>query len=233
MVGARAFLPSMAEFDLGLLRATGRRRPRVAIVPTGAFRDGEDQFQRQMAMGVQHFRTLGAEVEAVEVRDRSGAEDPAHAQAVGEADLIYFCGRAAHHLLDAIAGTAAWAAAAAAHDRGSILAGSAAGAMALGERQLEMGPRLGWPVRWEPALNAAAGVAILPDYDARPEPLMALLAMGAPRGVYVVGIDRDAAMVGRDGVWEVHGPARVTVWRGLHRRRHRSGEAFRISASTE
>ena len=75
--------------------------------------------------------------------------------------------------------------------------------------------------------------AILPDYDARPEPLMALLAMGAPRGVLVVGIDRDAAMVGRDGVWEVHGPARVTVWRGLHRRRHRSGEAFRISDSAE
>jgi cyanophycinase-like exopeptidase len=233
MVGAQAFLPSMAEFDLGLLRATGRRRPRVAIVPTAAFGDGETQFQREMALGVQHFRDLGAEVEAVEVRDRSGAEDPANAQAVGEADLIYFCGRASHHLVEALAGTAAWAAAAAAHERGSILAGSGAGAMALGERQLNVGPRLGWPVHWEPALKAASGLAILPSYDARPEPLMALLAMGAPRDMSVIGIDREAAMVGRDGVWQVHGPARVTVWRGRHRERHRSGEAFRICDPTE
>ena len=87
-----------------------------------------------------------------------------------------------------------------------------------------MGPGAAGPSAGYEALGAAAGVAIVPHYDARPEPLMAVLAIRAPRDMLMVGIDRDAAMVGRDGLWEVYGTARVTVWRGRRRERHRSGE---------
>ena len=45
-------------------------RPRVAILPTASWPDGEDVFQRWAAMGVEHFTALGAEVEPVLVRDR-------------------------------------------------------------------------------------------------------------------------------------------------------------------
>jgi cyanophycinase-like exopeptidase len=54
------------------------------------------------------------------------------------------------------------------------------------------------------------------------------MALQAPPGVAVLGIDEDTAIVGRDGVWQVHGRGRVTVWRGRHRERFRSGEAFRL-----
>ena len=92
LVGAGEFLPAMADFDLGLLAATGRPRPRVAVVPTASWPDGEAVFQRWAAMGVEHFSSLGAEVEPVLVRDRADADDPAHAQAIGEADLVYLSG---------------------------------------------------------------------------------------------------------------------------------------------
>ena len=36
LVGAGEFLPAMADFDAGLLAATGRARPRVAILPTAS-----------------------------------------------------------------------------------------------------------------------------------------------------------------------------------------------------
>ena len=87
LVGAGEFLPAMAEFDAGLLAATGRARPRVAILPTASYPDGEEVFTRWAAMGVAHFGELGAEVEPVLVRDRAGADDAAAAQAIGEADL--------------------------------------------------------------------------------------------------------------------------------------------------
>jgi cyanophycinase len=228
LVGAGEFLASMAEFDLGLLRATGRRRPRVAIVPTAAFPAGEESFQRVATLGQEHFRSLGAEVEAVQVRDRAAADDPANAQAVGEADVIYLCGGRSGHLRESLHGSAVWGAARGANDRGSILVGCSAGAMVLGERQLDMGFRLGWPLRWPEGLAAAGGLAILPEYDARPEALMALIAMQAPRSLLVLGIDRETAVIGRNGSWQVHGRARVTVWRGRRRVRHRSGEAFRL-----
>src|SRR5713101_5196685 len=92
LVGAGEFLPEMAGFDAALLAATGRSRPRVAILPTASYPDGEDVFTHWAAMGVAHFGDLGAEVEPVLVRDRSGADDPAAAQAVGEADLVYLSG---------------------------------------------------------------------------------------------------------------------------------------------
>ena len=72
LVGAGEFLPSMAEFDQGLLASTGRSRPRVVILPTASWPDGEDVFTRWAAMGVAHFGSLGAEVEPILVRDRDG-----------------------------------------------------------------------------------------------------------------------------------------------------------------
>jgi hypothetical protein len=43
-----------------------------------------------------------------------------------------------------------------------------------------------------------------------------------------MGIDEETAAVGRDGAWQVHGRARVTVWRGRRRERFRAGEVFRL-----
>lgn len=232
LVGSGAFLTSMAEFDLGLLTATGRRRPRVAILPTAAFPAGEEAFRRLSALGEAHFRALGAEVETVAVRDRRGADDAANAQAVGEADLVYLPGGDSAYLHSTLWGSAVWAAAMEANERGAAVVGCAAGAMALGGRQLDIGiVRLGWPIRWLAGLAAAADVCVLPDYDARPEAAMALLALCAPRGMPVLGIGHEMAVIGRAGSWEVHGRGRVTVWRGRRRERHRHGDVFRVAGS--
>src|SRR5688572_25999652 len=119
LVGAGEFLPSMAAFDADLLAATGVARPRVVILPTASYPDGEAVFQRWSAMGVSHFAGLGAEVEPVLVRDRSEADDTAAAQAVGEADLVYLSGGKPSYLLDVLAGSAVGRALAAAHQRGA------------------------------------------------------------------------------------------------------------------
>ena len=72
------------------------------------------------------------------------------------------------------------------------------------------------------------GVAVLPHYDAWPEPMVVLMALQAPRDIVVLGIDEDTAAVERDGAWEVYGRGRVTVWRGRHRERLRAGDSFRV-----
>ena len=68
----------------------------------------------------------------------------------------------------------------------------------------------------------------MPHYDAWAEPFSALIALQAPRGSVVLGIDEETAVIGHDSAWQVHGPGRVTVWRGRHRERFRAGETFRI-----
>ena len=180
----------MAAFDASMLAATGVARPRVAILPTASYPDGEAVFQRWAEMGVAHFAGLGAEVEPVLVRDRSAADDPGAAQAVGEADLVYLSGGKPAHLVGALAGTAVGRALAAAHDRGAALAGCSAGAMALAAFSFDFRVRLvPFPLRWGSGLGIAPGLSVVPHYDAWPEPFSALIAFQAPRGSVVLGID--------------------------------------------
>ena len=180
-------------------------------------------------MGVDHFEDLGAEVEPVLVRDRAGADDPAATQAIGEADLIYLSGGKPGYLLDVLDGTAIGQALVEAHERGAVLAGCSAGAMVLAAHAFAFRVRYApWPLRWARGLGLAPGVSVVPHYDAWPEPLSALVALQAPRGSVVLGIDEETALVGRDGSWQVHGRSRVTVWHGRRRERHRAGDIIRI-----
>lgn len=227
----------MAEFDRGLLEATGRTRPRVVILPTASAPDGEATFRSWAEMGVEHFSALGAEVEPILVRTAGEGHDPAAIQAIGEADLVYLSGGHPRHLLDVLRGSPLGEALTRANARGATVAGCSAGAMAIVGRTMDVPviPKLRmplpFPIRWREGLLLVDGVAVLPHYDAWPEALAAFLALQAPRGAVVLGIDEETAVVGRNGAWQVHGPGRVTVWRGRHRERFRKGEAFRLQVS--
>ena len=180
-------------------------------------------------MGVTHFSELGAEVEPVLVRSRADADDPAAAQAVGEADLVYLSGGKPGYLAEVLAGSAVGEALGAAHARGTVLAGCSAGAMVLAGHLFDpRGRVLPWPLRWRAGLGFVEGASVVPHYDAWPEPFTALIALQAPRGSVVLGIDEETAVVGHDGAWQVHGRSRVTVWRGRHRDRYHAGDTFRI-----
>jgi cyanophycinase len=229
LVGSGEFLPAMSAIDEQLVAASGRSRPRVVILPTASWPDGEEVFRRWASMGVEHFTALGAEVEPVLVRDRFDADDRAHVQAIGEADIVYLSGGKPSHLTQTLVGSPVGEAVLAAHHRGATLAGCSAGAMALAERHWDFRKRrLFWPLRWRDGLGLVPGASVIPHYDAFPEPMAAMIVLQAPRGVATLGIDEDTALVGRDGAWQVQGAGRVTVWRGRTRERFRGGDVIRL-----
>ena len=229
LVGSGEFLPAMADFDAALLAATGRSRPRVAVLPTASWPDGTEVFHRWATQGSAHFASLGAEVEPVLVRDRVDAEDAGHAQAIGEADLIYLSGGKPGYLSAVLCSTAVGRALSGAHERGAVIAGCSAGAMVLARRHwATTRRRLVWPLRWHDGLGLFEGASVVPHYDAFPEAFAALLVLQAPRGAAVLGIDEETAVIGQDGSWQVHGRSRVTVWRGRRRERFRAGDVFRL-----
>ncbi len=230
LLGSGEFTAAMLDVDRDLLAATGRSRPRVAIVPTASWPDGEATFRTWIAQGCAHFGDLGAEVEPVEMRGPEDAADPAWVQAIGEADLVYLSGGKPGHLLATLRGTPAGAAIAGVHARGGILAGCSAGAMVLAGTQLRVGARrfVRLPAGWAEALALVPGTAVLPHYDAFPEALLAAVILAVPRGTVVLGIDEETAAVGAGSTWQVRGRGRVTVWQGRHRVRYRDGDTFRI-----
>lgn len=221
-------MPATEPLDRELLEATGKPRPRVVLLAAGGSSDGGIDWLDWSTVVTHHFEALGAEVEPLVVSDRRDADDPATAQALGEADLMMVAGARPGVLLDLLWGSRAWEAARLAHQRGAGLIACRGGAMALGDRCLEVRRRVGWPVRWERAFGLVHGAAIAPRYDRLPEPLMAFLMLQAPADVVVLGIDQRAALVGREGVWQVRGEGRVTVWRGRRRSRLRAGDVLRV-----
>lgn len=230
LVGSGEFTPAMTEVDRALLAATGRERPRVAIVPTASWPDGEAVFARWAAQGATHFAALGAEPVPALIRDRASADDPDAVAAISEADLIYLSGGKPGHLLEALRDSLAGSALREAHARGAVIAGCSAGAMVLGGHQLRVGGArfLQLPVGWQDGLGLVPGIIVVPHYDAIPETLVAPIVLAAPDDALVVGIDEETAVVGRDGAWQVQGRGRVTIWHGGRRERHRAGSALRF-----
>ncbi len=204
-------------------------------MPTASWPDGEEIFRGWAARGEAHFAALGAEVEPVLVRGAEDANDATAIAAIGEADLVYLSGGKPGHLLDALVEGGVGAALRAAHARGAVIAGCSAGAMVLAGYQVRSVGRafVRLPVGWREALGIVPGAVVIPHYDAFPEPLSAAMALAAPADSLVLGIDEETALVGGDGVWQVHGRGRVTVWRGRHRQRVRVGESLPLAAPAD
>jgi cyanophycinase-like exopeptidase len=228
MVGSGEFTPAMDSVDRALLEASGRPRPRAVVLSVVRGRGRRARATPPVAAARAHLEALGAEVEALLLRRSADGDDAAHVQAVTEADIIYIADAPPDLLYRALASTALERALRRAHERGGVIAGCSGGATVLGQHRPRRRRRLGIPGRWGSGLGMVPRVAVMTRYDAIPLPLRALAIARAPRGSVVLGIDRATALVGRGGSWQVHGPGRVTVWRGRRRSRHAEGDVLRL-----
>jgi cyanophycinase len=212
LAGSGEFLPPMIEVDRQVLRHTPGEPPRVAILPTAA---GQEDVAPWIEKGVAHFERLGCEAYGVRALDRAGVEDPESVAAVEKADLIYLSGGNPGYLVETLRGSAVWGAIVRVWERGGTLAGSSAGAMALGEWTLVRRPGdAQWmPSHWEPGLNLIGGLGVIPHYDRfGPERTRPRVA-SAPHGLVVLGIDEDTVVLRAGGVARVLGMRTVTAWR--------------------
>jgi cyanophycinase len=157
----------MEETDLALLnRAGGPALARVVVVPTASGLENPDSPRRWMSMGLQHFKRLGARVEAVAILNHDDADDPRWLSPLEGADFIYFSGGSPQHLVQSLAGTRAWEVVRGRYEAGAVLAGCSAGAMALGG--LTASPRAmsaDQPIAWLPALGILPRLIMFPHFD--------------------------------------------------------------------
>ncbi len=192
------------------------------ILATAAARHGPD---RAVANARSWFRELGLAVDQLPATTRGAVKDPANVEKARAGRFFYLVGGDPGIVPDVLSGSPVWEAVVASWAGGAALAGSSAGAMAMG----------GWTLirdrhpgddrrRFKPALGLVPGVAVIPHFDTfgqrwvRP----ALAASPAP-DVVLVGIDERTAAIEREQHWEVLGAGGVTVFRGGDSRRFPSG----------
>jgi cyanophycinase len=183
-------------------------RIQIVVVPTAASRGLPD---RAAATGVEAFERRAAaaglpvRVHVARIVDAASAWDPDLAAEFVTADLIHLPGGDPDLIPAMLAGTAALAAIRHAWQRGAVLAGASAGAMALAE----------WT--WTPrggmhGLGFVRGLAVVPHYnEVRRTTWQASIDRVAPGGIGYLGLDeRTGVLAGPNGSgdrqWVVAGP---------------------------
>lgn len=224
LAGSGEFRPLMTAVDTELLRYTRGSPPKVAILPTAA---GQENVSSWIRDGIAHFSALGCEAYGVRALDRPGVEDAQHVAAIETADLIYLSGGSPGYLVETLRGSAVWNAIVRVWRRGGTLAGSSAGAMALGAwtlvRRAEQIGRM--PAHWDPGLSLLPQIGVIPHYDRFGPERTAPRVVEAPAGLVILGIDEDTVILCAGGQVRVIGRGAVTVWR--------DGISTRLAAGSE
>ena len=191
--------------------AAGRQRPEVAV-----------------ANAVRWFASLGLAVEELPATRRSDAKDSANAARARQGRFFYLVGGDPGLVPKTLAGTPLWEAIAEAWRSGAALAGSSAGAMALGEWTLVRERMPGDDRRrYLPALGLVPGLAVLPHFETFGHRWVESAERAAPRSdVVLLGVDERTAALHVDGAWRALGDGGVTVIVGGERRRFASGESI-------
>ncbi len=219
-VGSGEYLPVMQDVEAWLLED---RPPRYVQLATAAAPEGDRSLAQWHALGAAAAERLGVEQVVVDVRVRADADDPAHAEAIRGAGLVYLSGGNPSHLARTLRGTLVWQAIVDEWRAGASLAGCSAGAMAMGGYVPDFRhPRKGGT----DGLGIVPSLRVLPHFDkySRMIPDFALKPLVTEQGI-VVGIDEETALVAEapaePGPWAFRSRGVRSCWRIEDDRRHR------------
>ncbi|HZY40851.1 MAG TPA: Type 1 glutamine amidotransferase-like domain-containing protein [Anaerolineae bacterium] len=203
--------------DRRLIVAAGGADARVIVVPTAA---GIDYPEVAARNGIEWFRKLGARADAALAVDATSANDPNVVAKIETATMIYLPGGDPVFLVNALRGSKAWAAILAAHDRGVILGGASAGAMAFGAKMWN--PHTGGLID---GLNLVP-IVTLPHFQAASVNRAKELRPQLDRATRLFGLAERTSAIWNGSVWTCWGPGEVVEFAVDGARTYQSGESF-------
>jgi cyanophycinase len=169
------------------------------------------------------FAGLGLEMRELRLRGRRDAKDPVTVEAARSGGGFYLCGGDPGLVVQLLAGTPAWDAIVDAWRGGAALAGSSAGAMALGEWTLIRSGMAHQRRRFAPALGLLPCVAVVPHFDEFGEGWLPSI-LGRQAGATLLALDvRTAAVWQPPRRWSAEGAGRVIVIDGGRRQDFAAG----------
>jgi cyanophycinase len=229
LVGGDEFKPGNEDQDALLVEASKSREGAAYVVPTAAARGGPEQ---AVANATRWFARLGLELEELHVLTRSHANSEAVAAQAAGGSFFYLVGGDPGHTASTLRETAVWRAIVGAWKGGAALAGSSAGAMAMGEWTLIRDRFKGDSRRlYRSALGLLPRIAVLPHYETFGHRWAASALERAPtEDTILLGIDERSAAFWDGRGWTARGPGSVTVIKGEQREINASGTPVALPA---
>jgi cyanophycinase len=212
IAGGEEFMPGNEPQDELLVRAAQLLAEDLPafVIATAAARQSPE---RAVETAQRWFAGLGLDVVELPVRTRGRANSTETAELARSGRFVYLCGGDPGFVPVTLAGTAGWAGILDAWRAGAPLAGSSAGAMALGEWTL-IRSRMPGDSQRQPreGLAVLPRVAVLPHFDDFGERWIdSATAVLVGRDATLLGIDARSAAVWVDGTWRAMGRGAVTV----------------------
>jgi cyanophycinase len=222
LVGGDELGPGNEPQDRILVAAAGGGR--AYVIATAAARQRPDL---AVANAQRWFGTLGLDVEELPITKRSHATSAEVATRAREGRFFYLVGGDPGLVPKVLADSLVWGAIAEAWRDGGALAGSSAGAMALGSWTLIRDRMPGDDRRrYRDALGLVPNVAVIPHLSTFGERWIPSALEAAPDGAILLGIDERTAAVFVDGSWHVEGPGSVALITRSVRRTYRAPETI-------
>jgi cyanophycinase len=209
LVGGDEFNPGNEEQDHMLASAAG---PGPAfVVPTAAARQGPEQ---AVSHATAWFKQFGLRLQELPVLKRADANSKELAALARTGGFFYLVGGDPGLVAQVLHSSRVWNAIFEAWLEGASLAGSSAGAMALGSHSLI---RATWPNRFNRRPTAALGLvpetAVLPHFETFGHRWVESAERELP-GTTLLGIDERSAAVWIKEEWRACGPGSVTLIKG-------------------
>jgi cyanophycinase len=219
LVGGDELKPGNEPHDELLVRAAGRGS--AFVLATAAREHPEVAVSNAVAW----FRDLGLALTELPARRRTDATSAENSERARSGRFFYLVGGDPGRVPKIMAGTPLWDAILGAWRDGAALAGSSAGAMALGEWTLVRARMPGDERRrYLPALGLVQRVAVIPHFDTFGHRWVASALSSAERpDVVLPGVDERSAAVWHDGRWRALGDGGVTVITAAGQRRFDPG----------
>ena len=178
------------------------------------------------------FARFDLDVVELPVRNRTQARSRETAELAANGRFFYLVGGDPGIVPDVLHDSPVWLAIVSAWRSGAALAGSSAGAMAMGQWTLIRGRYPGdRSRRYRDALGLVPGIAVLPHYATFGREWVTSALEGRPSDdVALLGIDERTAAVWSDDAWRVMGDGAIAVITTTGDRTFRSGETFDLPA---
>ncbi len=216
LVGSGEYLPVMAQIEANLISGRGNK---YVQIPTAAAQEGERSLNYWRDLGIAQAQRIGVQPVPLLITDRMKADDDEYVKQIEGAGLIYFSGGNPHYLANTLRDTKLWQAIHQAWLSGAALAGCSAGAMAIANHIPEL---RSFSKTTTPGFALLPNVRVLPHFDRMFMNIVSRIKHD--KGLTILGIDENTALVGGLDEWEVQGVGSVWVFFDGGKIQYKSGQ---------
>lgn len=233
LLGSGEFTKPLEPIDreiLSLLR--NQNDPLISIIPTAAGQEAD--YYKWIEMGMNHFKGLNARAEGIPIADRSQTNDSHYLEQITKSDIIYFSGGKPDYLFSELENTPFWKTVMNSYNKGSVLIGSSAGSMVMGNQfvSITAGEREKGKM---PILKKGFGLLdyiVIPHFDrfAQWDPELDKIMLDNSTSQQWMGIEEDTALIiDENNEGENKGIRNVYIYKNSQKKVLKPNEKIKLS----